>query len=264
MKHCLFIVLLLAVFGLSIISAQGNPTPVPTSTSTPPPMATLDPAAQLTATATPVLISPLLGLPIQPPLTIELPDDWRYAYNAFIYADLDGRIETVPFAYYEGPVTDGTGTIVLLWGFDSVVNPFAAQQATNPWLDGLRLLRLVIMDHSCNIGTAPQREYSVGGLDATGTQFSAVDCPEGIPDTRGWFAALNVDEVNFAFYMYIDPLPPAGTPAEFDLQAILDTVEFDVGSLRVGPEELAATREAFLTALPPITVTPQATPTTGQ
>jgi hypothetical protein len=264
MKRWLSIALLLTIFGLSILSAQGNPTAVPTSTSTPAPDATLDPLSQFTATPTPILIDPLLGLPIQPPITMDLPDGWAYAYNAFVYSDLDGRIETVPFAYYTGPVTDGTGTIILLWGFDSVVNPFAAQQGTNPWLDGLRLLRLVVMDHSCTIGTAPEREYSVGGMEATGTQFSAVDCPEGIPDTRGWFAARVVDRVNFAFYMYVDPIQPAGATAEFDLQAILDTVEFRVSDLRIAPAELAATREAFLTALPQITVTPQATPTTGQ
>jgi hypothetical protein len=264
MKHWLFIALLLTMFGLGVLSAQGNLTPVPTSTSTPAPAASLDPAVLLTPTATPIVISPILGLPIQPPLTMALPDGWGFAYNAFVYADLDGRIETVPFAYYEGPVSNGTGVIVLLWGFDSVVNPFSQQQAVNPWLDGLRLLRLVIMDNKCNIGTAPQREYSVAGLDATGTQFSAVACPEGIPDTRGWFAALTVDEVNFAFYMYIDPIQPAGALAELELQAILDTVEFRVSDLRVAPAELAATREAFLTALPTITQTPEVTPTTGQ
>lgn len=261
MKRWIISAVLLTVIGLGIISAQDNPTPVPTSTSTPAPESVTDTANQADVTATPLAISPLLDLPIQPPITIDLPSGWGFAYNAFVYADLDGRIETVPFAYYEGPVTNGTGTIILLWGFDSVVNPFEAQM--NPWLDGLRLLRLVIMDNECLIGTAPERDYRIGGVEATGTQFSAVDCPEGIPDTRGWFAAAFVDGINFAFYMYVDPIQPAGTPAEVDLQQMLDTIEFHVEDLRVSQEDLAATREAYLTALPYITITPQATESAG-
>ncbi|MDQ7025834.1 MAG: hypothetical protein Q9P01_21700 [Anaerolineae bacterium] len=262
MKRWIISAVVLSFIGLGSVSAQDNPTPVPTSTSTPAPEIATDTANQADITSTPLVISPLLDLPIQAPITIDLPDDWGFAYNVFVYADLDGRIETVPFAYYEGPVTNGTGTIILLWGFDSVVNPFEGQ-GMSPWLDGLRLLRLVIMDNECNIGTAPERDYSVGEIAATGTQFSAVDCPEGIPDTRGWFAAAFVDNVNFAFYMYIDPLQPAGTPAEFDLQQILDTIEFRVEDLRVSQEELSATQAAYLTALPQITITPQATESAG-
>jgi hypothetical protein len=164
----------------------------------------------------------------------------------------------VPFAFYQGPVTNGTGTIVVLWGFDSVVNPFAAE-GINPWLDGLRLLRVVILDNTCTIGTAPQRDYTVGGYTAVGSQFSAVDCPQDQPDTRGWFAALQVDDINFAFYMYMDPLQPAGTQAELDLQEILDSVEFDIDSMRISSEDFQATQQALLTEIPQSTFEAEAT-----
>jgi hypothetical protein len=261
MKRWIMIIIFLTVAGLGILSAQNNPTPVPTSTSTVIP-SVAEATPQPDGSVTPIVINPLLDMPIEPPISIELPDDWGYAYNAFLYTDLDGRVETIPFAYYEGPVTNATGTIILLWGFDTVVNPFGGQQGSTPWLDGLRLLRLVIMDNQCNIGTAPEREYNVGNITATGTQFSAVDCPEGIPDTRGWFAATFVDGVNFAFYVYADPIQPVGSPAIPELQAILDTVEFRVSDLRETQAELAATRAAFLTEIP-LTLTPQATATTG-
>ena len=104
------------------------------------------------------------------------------------------------------------------------------------------------------VGTAPQRDYVVGGLPAIGTSFSAVDCPFEQPDTRGWFASLNVDSLNFAFYAYVDPIQPAQSSALSDIQMILDSIVFDVESITFTAEEVEATRQA-------LALTPVATPT---
>lgn len=259
MKPWMLIFWLLA--NVLLVSAQNTPTPVPTSTATaavPLSSATATPPLPQQTSATPMLIDPLVGLSVEPPISIDLPQGWGFAYNTFLYTDVTGEVEAIPFAFYQGPVTDGTGSIVLLWGFDSVVNPFSTAAQTGetfPWLDGLRLLRVVILDSTCNIGTSPQTAYSVGELPASGTQFSAIDCPDEQPDTRGWFAALEVDSINFAFYQYIDPLPEPNSAAEQELQAILDSIEFRVEDIQITTEELAATRQALLTALPAVTVT---------
>ncbi len=171
---------------------------------------------------------PLTHDPIPPPLTIDLPDGWAYAYDSLVLQDIDG-IRPIPFAIYRGPVSGGTGYIVLLWGFPNLVNVSAAITAPiqpDVWTDATRLLRLAVVEQGCNVGTDLRRNYSVGGLQATGTQFAAVDCPE-LPDTRGWFAALRQFNANFVFYMYADPITAMDDEATTqDLQAILDTVQF--------------------------------------
>ncbi len=182
---------------------------------------------------------PLTHDPIEPPLTLDLPSGWAHAYDSIVLQDIDG-IRPIPFAIYQGPVTGGTGYIVLLWGFPNLVNVGSGQtSAIQPdvWTDATRLLRLAIVEQGCNVGTDLRRNYSVGGLQATGTQFAAVDCPE-LPDTRGWFAALRQFNVNFVFYMYTDPITAMDDETTTqDLQAILDTVQF------VMPEVPAATPE---------------------
>ena len=203
------------------------------------------------AEATPEATEEAVSLPstlneqVPPPLIIGLPEGWEAGYDNLVLQDVDG-IRTIPFAVYQGPVTGGTGSIVLLWGFPnlmlsdglpSTISPDMLQEGL--WLDGLRLLRLAIVENGCNVGTDLQREYNVGGLTATGTQFAAVDCPE-LPDTRGWFAGLRQHELNYVFYVYTDPIE-AMDAAESELQAILNTVLF---------------------TLPP-TPDPNATPTSG-
>lgn len=246
--------------------AQGNnPTPVPTSTATD----AAEPEAIITATPGPsptaVVIDPLLNISIEPPLSIDLPDDWQFGYFAHIYEELDGSVATIPYAIYRGSIrgmldngieTEATGTIVILWGYDTVVNQFTASQTGfNPMLDGQRMLRLVMFDNQCVIGLAPQKQYNLGEQVAVGTTFSVVDCPNGDPDTRGWFASTNVDTVNFSVYAFADPIQPVNSPFETDLQAILDTIEFSVAERFVTEEELVATRDAIT-----LTLTPQATP----
>ena len=119
--------------------------------------------------------------------------------------------------------------------------------------------QFVVFDASCNIGTAPQRDYTVGGLPAIGTSFSAVDCPFEQPDTRGWFASLNVDTLNFAFYAYVDPIQPPGSFALDEIQTIVDSVVFDVEAITFTAAEVEATRQSIaLTA--EATFQPTATP----
>ncbi len=197
--------------------------------------ATETPAAPAAATteATPdslvVTIQPLLGQKIDPPLDIKLPPGWRYGADTLVLHDVDVEMRTVPLAVYTGPVTGGTGTIVLLWGFPSLVagNPFSGTPVQpDIWADGLRLLRLAVIEEGCNIGTDLRTQYNIGGLTAVGTQFSAVDCPQ-LSNTRGWFAGVRISGINFVFYTFTDPID-AMTGAQKELQAILDTVSFRV------------------------------------
>ncbi|MEO8392117.1 MAG: thioredoxin domain-containing protein, partial [Chloroflexota bacterium] len=124
--------------------------------------------------------NPLTNDHIAPPLTMGLPQGWSRAYDALVLQDIDG-IRPIPFALYSGPVTGGTGYIVLLWGFPNLVKFSGAPSADiqpDVWTDGTRLLRLAIVETGCNVGTDLRRNYSVGGLQAIGTQFAAVKCPQ--------------------------------------------------------------------------------------
>lgn len=209
-------------------------------------------AAEATPTAseTPnvVELPPVLGQSTNPPLDISLPEGWVVAQNdALIIPDADSTVRAIPYVAYSGPITGGQGTIVLLWGFPSLVNPFAnngtpsAQdlaglidpslaQGNAPtvtpdlWSDGLRLLRLAIVEQGCTIGTDLKRNYNVGALSGVGTQFAAVSCPQ-LPDTRGWFVGVPAEGLNFIFYLFSDPIAAMDTGRN-DLQAVLDTVHF--------------------------------------
>ena len=212
-------------------AAEPTLTPVPTSTATPEP--TIAPTLPPTETSavpseTPIVleITPLAGSADPPPLDITLPTGWRRGYDILALPDID-TIRAVPLAVYQGPVTGGTGTIVLLWGFPNLVagNPLAPDSASpDIWVDALRLFRLALVDQGCNPGTDLQRSYRVGNLSATGTQFAIVECPQS-PDTRGWFAGLRVNDLNFVFYVYVEPITIMET-AQTELQAILDSVIF--------------------------------------
>lgn len=180
------------------------------------------------ATTEVIEISPLQGDRIAPPVTLSLPEGWAWGYETLLLQDIDG-IRTIPFAIYQGRVTGGTGTIILLWGFPNLVsieNPLLVETIEpDLWSDGLRLLRLAVIEDGCNIGTDLRRNYSVGGLTAVGTQFSAVDCP-ALADTRGWFAGLRQNNLNFIFYAYTEPIDAMSGAAADELQAVLDTVTF--------------------------------------
>ena len=202
------------------------------ATNTPAPDSTFDPQA-----TEPIVITlpPVQNQEIPPPLNLTLPDGWRTRHDTLLLGDVDA-MRSVPFSYFTGPVTGGTGNIVLLWGFPNLVagNPFDASGVqVDLFTDGLRLLRLAVIEQGCNIGTDLRREYSIGGLTAVGTQFSAVTCPE-TSDTRGWFAGLQQNDINFIFYAYTDPIE-AIDGARAELQAILDSVRFAFPTPQVTP-----------------------------
>lgn len=189
-------------------------------------------------------LPPVTNEATAPPIIIGLPQGWRSGYAVQFLRDIDAD-RTIPVAVYQGPVTGGTGNIVLLWGFPNL--NIAPEGGTIPetvtpdlWLDGVRLLRLAVVEAGCNVGTDLRREYNVGGMTAVGTQFAAVDCPE-LPDTRGWFAGLRQYNINFIFYVFTEPIE-AMDVAETELQAILNSVRFAA----------------------PATPDPNATPTAGQ
>lgn len=222
-----------------LLAACGTPSPTLTDTALPaatlvasntpfvrktlPPIFTATPGPEGTLTTTPVLVDPLMGVRVPPPLTMALPADWEVAYDTFLYEELGDTI-TVPFALYQGPVTGGTGTIVLLWNYRRILMTGTPSAAAD-WSDGLRLLRYPVFEPTCNIGTDPQRDFTVGGLPAAGTNFRVVDCPE-LPDTKGWFASLIVNDIGYIFYLYTDPIEAMKDTVPFELQAILDSVRF--------------------------------------
>lgn len=205
------------------------------ATFTPSPEVTAEGTAEATAIVVP---DPLLGESIDPPLDITLPEGWALRENdTLLLADLSSTedLRGLPFVAWRGPVTGGTGTIVMLWGFPSLVpvtgdNAMSAVSGTPPpadlFADGLRLLRLAILDSTCNIGTDLRRSYRIGNLSAVGTQFAAVECPE-LPDTRGWFAGVQSGGLSFVFYVYALPIESMDV-ASNELQAILDTIQFRV------------------------------------
>lgn len=213
-------------------AAPASLTPVPTATvytrPTLPPVATTDATTEAslpTATPTITLLDPLVDVEMPPPLDINLPEGWGAAYRNLVSNEI-ADIGVLPFALYGGPVTGGEARIVVLWDFASVAS--GTSQTTNLYTDGLRLLRQHIIEPQCNISTAEERDYSIAGQPAPGTVFSAVDCPDDLPDTRGWFAGINDSGVNFLFFVYTEPMTAIPGPAEVELQAILDSVVFHV------------------------------------
>lgn len=210
--------LLLMILALSLLAgiaaAQETPTP------SPPP--------ELTPTETPLPLNPLTGEDTPPPIEIDLPEGWQVGYDGFVFNDI-GELRVVRFALYTGPLTtDSVGFIVVLWGFTNITaaNPITGTGEINLYLDGLRLLRLVLMETECNIGTDLQQDYAIGDRTGRGTQFSAVECPN-TPDAAGWFSGLQVDGMNFVFYAFVEPVDTF-YEAHPHLQDILDTVEFTV------------------------------------
>ncbi|MEM9951864.1 MAG: hypothetical protein AAF846_09705 [Chloroflexota bacterium] len=260
MRQLMTVMLVLFLSSAIMISAQDAET-----TETPDPNATL----------APIELEPLLGVSTTPPVEITLPDTWQLALrDTYTYRDIvpddDGTFETLPIDVYVGPLSNDTlGWIVMLWGYDTLI-PFSPADGNitveeynerAAWLNGLRMLQFVVFDARCNIGTAPQRDYMIGNLTAIGTTFSAVDCPFEQPDTRGWFASLTVDGLNFSFFAYADPIQPAGSIVEFELQSILDTVVIDVESITISAPEFRATRDALPQLTPfPTEVLPTRSP----
>ncbi|MBI1277669.1 MAG: hypothetical protein GC179_06040 [Anaerolineaceae bacterium] len=233
---------------------------------TPPPNVTFVPDFTLTPTEAPLVITlpPTTGDKVPPPLDITLPQGWKAGYDAQVLADVEpNKFRIIPVAVYSGPISGGTGTIAVYWGFPNLVTPdtntmaqaamgmtLAATPEADLWSDGVRLLRSAVIETDCNIGVDVRRSYRVGLLSAEGTQWSAVTCKSGLPDTRGWFAGVKEKGINFVFYVFSDPITAMDTSSG-ELQAILDTVRFHVESMTLTPP---AGSQATLAA-PPAEVT---------
>lgn len=195
--------------------------------ATPPPPTEPDPEV-----ATEPTLVPVFDTDIPAPIRIDLPDGWLLGSGALPLSEF-GEINVVPFTLYTGPVTNGTGYIVLLWGFPNIAPAFPqeGEGGVNLWQDGLRLFYLTIIGtEECNPGVEPEREFEIGGREAIGGFFAVVDCEES-PDSQGWFAGLQEEGLNFMFYTYVEPREAINGPARDELQSILDTIEFDLSLL---------------------------------
>jgi hypothetical protein len=226
-----------------ILTACGGDAPEPTALPVIPPTLTLVPTLQasplptlqpsitpepdVTPSETPIVVEAVSEEEIEIPLTMDLPEGWQYGSGVRMFNDI-GDLRIVPFGFYTGPVTGGQGFIVVLWDFPNATsgNPFM-ESGTEPdlYVDGLRLLRLVILEKECVVGTDLKMEYRIGGHPASGTQFSTTNCPD-IQDTRGWFAGLFDQDVSFVFYTYTEPITAMDGSAQTELQSLLDSVQF--------------------------------------
>lgn len=195
---------------------ESLPTPLPTELMPTPSLAFLT----STPEPTPILLSIREGIP--PPLTLELPEGWEQIH-VVVPTELVYGIVELPLAVYQGPLPDGlSGTLWIVWGFPNLL-PVAGEETL--WSDGLLYLRSFLF-RTCVMGIDMEnrQSFKVGDREGIGTYYSAVQCGE-VTDITGWFAALQVDGGNYAFYVGVEPvgriqdgLPP--------MQTILDSVRF--------------------------------------
>jgi hypothetical protein len=236
-KKLLSLVLIVLCLGACQQAAPtATPLPTPTATlvatRTPFVMPTAMPSntpLPVTPSITPIVIDTFAGQGYEPPFTLILPAEWETHVDT-AYVPILGELDYIPFAYYRGPVTGGTGTIVAMWNFRSVTgaNPFdEASGKINLWMDGSRLLRSLVIETRCNVSVDAQRDtFVIGGMQATGTIWSAVGCPGGLPDTRGWYAGVMINQVSFLFYAFTDPIGAMDGTAVQEMQAVLDSIAF--------------------------------------
>lgn len=203
------------------------------------------------------------GQEIDPPMTLDLPEDWLWGNGTAVIQDVFG-LQLLPFTIYTGPVTGGDGFIVIIWGYESigVLNSETGETKQTPYNDALRLLRFALIGPDCVPGIDVEREFEIGEYTAQGSNFSAYRCEETV-DTRGWFMGLQVDGVSMSIYAYTEPIQAMDGTAPQELQAILDTAEFDIlalyDRLRERRDELTAQATATAQAL--ASTTPEATTT---
>lgn len=220
------------------------PTLVPTSTATEAPTAT-SPVGEASATpllnlvtATPegviqqVVVEAAEGQEIPPPIAVTLPEGWSQFDSTIAFPDIGSVMSVLPYTLYRGPVTGGEGFIIVLWGFSAIAPGSPSSERYfqfNLGVDGRRLLQLAVTDIGCVVGgiTDPNydRRFNIGDQIGVGSYWAAVQCPES-EDTRGWFAGLHYLGINYVFYAYTEPITAMDGPAEAELQAILNTVDF--------------------------------------
>lgn len=212
----------------------------PVSTPTPA-VSPTSPLLVVTATATPPSGSPAprTAPGNAPPIQFDLPAGWQFAYRVVpVRVALESYAMNV--AIYRGPLPNSIGTVIILWGFPSLAPPPTFPPAPGTptaipqpggdfvsrmlWADGLRLLQGTVLDITCNVGTAGEQAFTIGGIPAVGTYFNVTGC-QGEPDTAGWFAGVNQYGRNFLFYAYIEPIESYNS-ARPDMQRLLDTIRF--------------------------------------
>jgi len=222
--------------------------------------------APVTPSMTAVKVDTFTGLAVKPPLTIQLPEKWETHLDTAFINEI-GQLTYVPIAVYKGPVTGGTGTIALVWNFGSVsdANPFSEGYGkVNLLSDGERLLRELVIEIGCNVGLEPPRDdLTLGHLPAIGRYWSAVTCPDGMADTRGWYVARQDMGIGFLFYTFTDPITAMDGQAKQELQAILDSVVLRVSEVPTATPatptavvSLAASTDLSVTPEAPMTATP--------
>ena len=248
----LFVVVFLPLM-MQVAAQETTPTPTPQPASPADlfaPPATPDPES--TPEVIQVFIQGAEGQELDPPIVIKLPENWQALNSTIAIEDIIG-LRVYPYTLYTGPVSGGQGYIILLWGFESVAgrNPETQEALIDPYLDALRLLRLAVIGSDCVPGTDVRREFTIGERTVEGANFSAYRCEETV-DTRGWFFGLTEQGMSFAFYMYAEPIEAMDGNTPFELQDILDTVEFRV-------DDFLASVEPRPT-LTPSTPAPSATP----
>jgi hypothetical protein len=205
------------------------------------------------------------GQEIEPPMTLDLPEDWMSGNGTAVIQDIFG-LQLLPFTIYTGPVTGGEGFIVLIWGYETTgfFDSETGETTLNPYTDALRLLHFALIGPDCVPGVDVERDFEVGEFVARGSNFAAYRCTE-TQDTRGWFVGLQVETVNMSIYAYTEPIEAMDGRAPQELQAILDTAEFDIPALyerlRERHEELVIQATATAQALTSTTPEPTATGT---
>ena len=233
-----------------------TPTEIPTRVPNPtlPPTSTSE-ADAIEPTITPirVTVEPLTGEQFPPPLTIDVPDDWQNWYDTLVYNNVENELTSTRFANFFGSIEGGVGSIVVLWGFSSTATIdriTGEMNIINFYTQGLRLFGLLIAEIDCNTSFGDEQQFNIGTYPAVGASITAIDCPQ-YPNLAGWFAGLQVDGVNFLFYVYAEPDDALTTENIDTLQAMLNSVQFNV-------PEFLATYQAELTAEATLDLTPQA------
>ncbi len=174
--------------------------------------------------AIPTESTPTVRFADPPLLTIELPTDWDEDHflipisSQFVEGD-------IILSVYEGPLMEGVkGYIWVVWRFPNVL-PYDAD-SFDLWADAVLYLRSMLF-MGCNIGldTENRTTYTIGGQEAVGSTYSAVQCVSGAEDVAGWFAALQYEGENYVFYMGVEPANMIGsaTPA---LRQIANSITF--------------------------------------
>lgn len=247
LNRMILALLLFVIAGCSGSAAAPTPTPTITPTLLPSltptvqpsatPFPTFTPAPEITPEVTDEVIEIVLeGIEVDSdvlpaPIEVDLPDGWQQFDHIQPVQDVDGIFRAYPFTAYVGPVTGGQGFIIVIWGFASVTSGFGLSvdvpEHMNMGLDASRLLRLAIAI-GCNVGNNPDNdtEFRIGDQIGNGSNWAAVDCPDGAVDTKGWYAGLRFAGFNYAFYAFAEPIEAMDGAARDELQAILDSVVF--------------------------------------